>query len=96
MNIMARYSEAYSLGEKDGTLCRAFRSLALAKDEEGFLRFLDEQSRRRSGLFDLLDEDDVFAEMREFYFYDELRRTRANNALEATALSVSFSWSWIH
>lgn len=70
------FQKAYRIEEDDGTLYRVFRSLALAKDEDGFLRFLDAQSRKRSGLFDLIDEDDVFAEMRESYFYEELRRTK--------------------
>jgi len=70
------FKRACRTGGDDGTLYRAFRSLALANDEDGFLRFLDEQSLKRSGLFALLDTDDVFAEIRESYFYDELKRTR--------------------
>ena len=37
---------------------------------------LDEQSRKTSGLFELIDQDDVFDVMRESYFYDELKRSR--------------------
>jgi hypothetical protein len=54
----------------------AFRSLALAGDEPSFLGLLHEQSLEREGLFALIDEDNVFAEMRQSYFYEELKRAR--------------------
>jgi tetratricopeptide (TPR) repeat protein len=83
LEALGRYPEAadafrraYSIDEDDGSLFRAFRNLALARDHDEFLRFLDEQSQKRSGLFALIDEDEVFSEMRESYFYEELRRAR--------------------
>jgi tetratricopeptide (TPR) repeat protein len=70
------FQKAYGIEANDGTLYRTFRNLALANDEEGFLRFLDEQSLQVSGLFDLIDKDDLFSQMRESYLYGELKRNR--------------------
>lgn len=70
------FQRAYAIRGDDGSLYRTFRSLALARDEEAFFAMLDEQSRKTSGLFELIDQDDVFDVMRESYFYDELKRSR--------------------
>ena len=67
------FEKAYAIEEDPGTQYRVFRSLALAKDEDGFFRFLDAESKKVEGLFDLLEKDEVFDEMRESYVYAELK-----------------------
>ncbi len=56
------FRRAYELKPDDyGAQYRAFRSLALAEDYEGFAAFLEEEGKKMPEIFDLLRDEQIFS-----------------------------------
>lgn len=71
------FENAYSREEENfRAQYRVFRSLALARDEDRFLRFLDAESQKIEGMFDQIEEDDTFAEFIASPAYATLKKRR--------------------